>query len=82
MKETKTYLIEVKKCPHCKSKLEYSSESASLEKTMQSIFSLLGIHKSNCNKIKGKKWTSVYIRERKNSKGTIISEYKTNKILF
>jgi uncharacterized protein with PIN domain len=82
MKETKTYLIKVNRCPHCNSELEYSSESASLEKTMQSIFSLLDIHKSKCNRIKGKKWTSISIREQKNSRGTIISEYKTNKILF
>jgi len=42
----------------------------------------LDIHKSKCNRIKGKKWTSISIREQKNSRGTIISEYKTNKILF
>jgi hypothetical protein len=81
MKENKTYLVRVNRCPHCNTDLGYSSESYNLEKTMQSIFKLLNIHKFKC-KIKDKKLTSVIIREKKEIRGSTISEYKTNKILF
>lgn len=82
MKDLKTYLVKVNRCPHCNSELNYSSESGNLEKTMESIFSLLRMHKSSCNKVNGKKFTNVSIREKKTVFETVISEYKTNKILF
>jgi hypothetical protein len=80
MKETKAYLVKVYDCPHCGSTLSYSSKSGSLEKTMLSIFSLMRIHQ--CDKRIGKKWTRLSVCVEINRDGSIISEYKTNKILF
>jgi hypothetical protein len=82
MKEFKSYLVNVYRCPHCNSELDYSSESSNLEKTMENIFALLNTHKSKCNKIKGAKLTNVSIRTRTDSDGSLVSEYKINKILI
>ena len=80
--ENKKYLIKVNNCPHCREDLNYSSESSDIQKTMYCIFKLIDIHRDKCFKIKGRKFTRVNIREQEVKSGLIISEYKTNKILF
>jgi hypothetical protein len=84
MSDIKTYLVSVYRCPHCFSELNYSSESISLEKSMHVVFSLLNLHKSRCESLKGRKWGSVSVRENINQADgySCIKSYSTNKILF
>lgn len=82
MRKNKRYLVKLDQCPHCKEELKYSSESSDMKKTMYSIFKLIDIHRNRCLNLKGRKTASILVRKRKNKKGVLISEYKSNKILF